>query len=208
MQSHFNTVKALMESIYCSMCPEEFPVNRKARLVAHMQQDHRIDNEVSDSSDSELDQAEPIQVSTSLRRLEGTTKKANQLFGIKYQDLDNSQLSQTSPQDPPKSQQPSPENSPDPQDHPGLNRPPCTAPSDRAQRITKTSADFESLSCEHGVWRRQATAANTGSDENDQGTTALMTSSTPTKKRRRSLDDVCSSAFDNLPKRLRTDGYL
>lgn len=204
-----------------------------------MQQNHRLDNEISDSSDSESDQAEPIQDSTELRRLGVTTKKANRLPGsnrTKHADLDISKPMQPSPKDPPSHHDPKPAQ-PNPksplshqdhpksgqlsittflshQDHPGLDRPPRAAPNDRMQRISETSADFASLPHEHRAWRRQATAANTGSDENDQrlqntgATSALMTSSTPTKKRRRVLDDVCSSAFDNPPKRLRPDGHL
>ena len=194
------------------------------KLVAHMQEYHRLDNELSDSSDSESDQAEPIQVSTELRRQGVTTKKANRLPGsntAKHADLDNANPTQPSPKDPlshhnPKPTQPSHKN-PSHQEHPklrqlsikkyfnhpdDLNHPPRAAPSNG---MPETPADFASLPREHG-----ATAANTGSDENDQrlqdrgATSALMTSSTPTKKRRRFLDDGCSSASNNPPKRLRS----
>lgn len=214
-------------------------MKRKYQVVAHMQQNHRLDNEVSDSSDSESDQAEPIQISTELRRLGVTTKKANRLPDsntTKHADLDNPKPTQPSHKDSPshhdpKPKQPSPKNLPSHHVHPkprqlsiknfliheddlGLGRPPHAAPSDRMQRISETSANFASLPREHRAWRRQATAANTGSDDNDQrlqnrgATSALMTSSTPTKKRRRFLNDGCSSAFYNPPKRLKPDGQL
>lgn len=237
-------------------------MKRKYQVVAHMQQNHRLDSEVSDSSDSELDQAEPVQVSTELRRLGVTTKKASQLSGTKHADLDNLKPTQPSHHDPkpkqpshkdppshhdlkptqpnpknspsrhePKPTQPSPKNPPSHhvhpkprqlsiknflihEDDPGLGRPPHAAPSDRMQRISETSANFASLPRKHRAGRRQATAANKGSDENDQrlqnrgATSALITSSTPTKKRRRVLNDGCNSAFNNPPKRLKPNGQL
>ena len=63
---------------------------------------HRMENEVSDSSDSESDQAEPIQVSSKVRRLWITIKKANQLpsgDSTKHKDLDNPKPRQPSPED-------------------------------------------------------------------------------------------------------------
>ena len=184
-------------------------MKRYYRLVAHMQENHRLNNKLSDSSDSESNQAEPIQVSTELKRLGVITKKANRLPGsntTKHADLNN-----------PKPRQPNRKN-PSHQEHPklrqlstkkyfnnreGLNHPPRAAPSNG---MPKTPADFASLPREHGAWRRQATTTNTGSDENDQrlqergATSTLMTSSTPTKKRRRR-----STASENPPKRLRPD---
>ena len=217
-----------MAVIYCccNLCPEKFPEKKSRKLVVHMQEHHRLDNELSDSSDSESDQAEPIQVLTKLRRREITTK-ANRLPSgntTKHADLDNAKPTQPSPKDPPSHHDPQPtrpsRQNPSHQEHPELrqpsimeyfnhqerlNHPPRAAPSNG---MPKTPVDFASLPREHGV-----TASNTGSEEIDQrlqdrgATSALITSSTTTKKRRRVLDDGCSSASDNPPKRLRPDGH-
>ena len=194
---------------YCSLCPAKFSEKKSHKLVYHMQAHHRLDNELSDSSDNESDHAEPVQVS---RRRKVTTKKATQLPSdntTKHTDLDNANPTQ-----------PSHENHSHQEyselrqlsittffkNQEGLNHPRRAAPNNK---MPKTPADVAFLPSKHG-----AAAANTSSDENNQrlqdrgATSALITSSTPTEKRRRVLDDDSSSASDNPPKRLRPDGHL
>ena len=82
---------------HCSLCPEQFREARAFELVKHIEDYHRLDNELSDSSDSESDQAEPIQVS---RRRRVMTETATPLPGgrtTKHTDLDTANPTQLSP---------------------------------------------------------------------------------------------------------------
>ncbi len=176
------------EAVRCSVCSKMYSIKKIKSLVAHMRKNHRRDNEVSDSSDSESDKAEPSQVLTKVRRL-GTTEKASRLPSngtAEHEDVDN-----------PNPRKASPDNRPDHQGHPQWNPQLRAAPNDRILENPEASADFASPLSTNEGWR-----GSDGKDERLQATSMLLTS----KKRRRHGDDAHNPADNNTTKRVKVKG--